>query len=279
MNAKNQQRFVPPTEQEGDHGPLEGAGVADLVQRMHRADRAAWEAVGRALPEVTAVIEVLEARMRDGGRLFYLGAGTSGRLGVVDASECPPTFGVEPGRVVGLIAGGDGAIRTAVEGAEDDPEGAWRDLAAFRPDPACDTVVGIAASGRTPYVVGGIEAARGHGLHTVAVVCNPDSAASKAAHQAIEVVTGPEFVTGSTRLNAGTATKHVLNLLTTITFIRLGHVKGSRMIDMRPSNTKLVERGIRMIQEWSDLSDAEAAALLEQTGSVRAALETLKHPD
>ena len=279
MNAKNQQRFVPPTEQEGDHGPLEGAGVADLVQRMHRADRAAWEAVGRALPEVTAVIEVLEARMRDGGRLFYLGAGTSGRLGVVDASECPPTFGVEPGRVVGLIAGGDGAIRTAVEGAEDDPRGAWRDLEAFRPDPARDTVVGIAASGRTPYVVGGIEAARAHGLHTVAVVCNPDSAAAAAAHQAIEVVTGPEFVTGSTRLNAGTATKHVLNLLTTITFIRLGHVKGSRMIDMRPSNSKLVERGIRMIQEWSDLSDADAAALLEQTGSVRAALETLKRPN
>lgn len=278
MNAKNQQRPVPPTEQQGDFGPLEGAGVADLVERMHRADRAAWEAVGRALPAVAAVIEVLEARMREGGRLFYIGAGTSGRLGVVDASECPPTFGVEPGRVVGLIAGGDGAIRTAVEGAEDDPRGAWRDLEVHAVNPAVDTVVGIAASGRTPYVVGGLADARRHGLHTVAVVCNPESAAAAAAHQAIEVVTGPEFVTGSTRLNAGTATKHVLNLLSTVTFIRLGHVKGSHMIDMRPSNAKLIERGVRMIREWSGLSEAEAAQLLEASGSVRAALNALNRP-
>lgn len=249
-----------------------------MVERMHRADRAAWEAVGRALPAVAAVIEVLEARMREGGRLFYIGAGTSGRLGVVDASECPPTFGVEPGRVVGLIAGGDGAIRTAVEGAEDDPRGAWRDLEAHAVNPAVDTVVGIAASGRTPYVVGGLADARRHGLHTVAVVCNPESAAAAAAHQAIEVVTGPEFVTGSTRLNAGTATKHVLNLLSTVTFIRLGHVKGSHMIDMRPSNAKLIERGVRMIQEWSGLSEAEAAQLLEASGSVRAALNALNRP-
>ena len=250
--------------------------MRDLVERMHAADRAAWEAVGRALPAIEAVIEVVEARMRAGGRLFYIGAGTSGRLGVVDASECPPTFGVEPGRVVGVIAGGDGAIRTAVEGAEDDPQGAWRDLQAYTPIPATDTVVGIAASGRTPYVVGGLADARAHGLHTVALVCNPGSQAAAAAHQAIEVVTGPEFVTGSTRLNAGTATKHVLNMLTTVTFIRLGHVRGSQMVDLKPTNVKLHERAVRMIREWSGVDEMEAIRLLDAHGSVRAALEAAK---
>lgn len=279
VNAKNQQHIVPPTEQEGAHGPLEGAGVRDLVSRMHDATHQAWEAVGRALPAIEEVIDGLEKRMKNGGRLFYIGAGTSGRLGVVDASECPPTFGVEPGRVVGVIAGGDGAIRNAVEGAEDNPRGAWQDLLPYGPTPGLDTVIGIAASGRTPYVVGGIEDARAHGLDTVAIVCNPNSLAAQAAHQTIEIITGPEFVTGSTRLNAGTATKYVLNLLTTITFIRLGHVRGSRMIDMKPSNSKLIERGVRMICEWSDLTAAEAEELLVQTGSVRAALEHLKRLD
>jgi len=250
--------------------------VSDLVQRMHQSSRAAWDSVERALPQINSAIDAIELRMKGGGRLFYLGAGTSGRLGVVDASECPPTFGVAPGTVVGLIAGGDGAIRHAVEGAEDDLRGAWKDLQAHQLDPLKDTVIGIAASGRTPYVVGGLEDARRQGAHTIALVCNPGSAAAQAAHQCIEVVPGPEFVTGSTRLNAGTATKHVLNLITTVTFIRLGHVKGSQMIDMRPSNTKLIERGIRMIQEWSDLTNSEAAALLERTGSVRAALDELK---
>lgn len=279
VNEKNQQHIVPPTEQVGAHGPLEGAGVGDLVARMHDANHQAWEAVGLALPAIEQVIEGLEQRMRNGGRLFYIGAGTSGRLGVVDASECPPTFGVEPGRVVGVIAGGDGAIRTAVEGAEDDPRGAWQDLLPYQLLPGVDTVVGIAASGKTPYVVGGLEDARARGIDTVAVVCNPNSPAAQVAHQAIEIITGPEFVTGSTRLNAGTATKYVLNLLTTITFIRLGHVRGTRMIDMKPSNSKLIERGVRMICEWSNLTAAEAEDLLAQTGSVRAALEHLKRLD
>ena len=259
------------TEDVGRFQDLELQGVERLVEWMHAGDREVWDAVDRVRPALAAFVEVLEERMRAGGRLFYIGAGTSGRLGVLDASECPPTFGVPAGRVVGLIAGGDGALRQAVEGAEDDEAGAWRDLQPHRPDPARDTLVGIAASGRTPYVRGGVRAARAAGLVTACVVCNPQSPVAAEVDFPLEVLTGPEFVTGSTRLKAGTATKLVLNMITTVTFIRLGHVRGTRMADMQPSNAKLVQRGIQMIRDWTGVDENTAAQLLQKAGNPRAA--------
>jgi N-acetylmuramic acid 6-phosphate etherase len=193
-------------------------------------------------------------------------------LGVIDASECPPTFGIDPGVVIGLIAGGDGALRIAVEGAEDNSEGAWSDLQAFQPN-TMDTVLGIAASGRTPYVIGGLQQARDAGLLTGCIACNPDTEVERVAEYALVAVTGPEFITGSTRLNAGTATKLLLNMITTATMVQLGHVRGSQMVDMRPSNKKLVERGVRMIIEATGLDADRALSLLSSTGSVRAAID------
>lgn len=265
---------LPPTEQSGPHQGLESKSIPELVAAMHGQTQAAFDAVGAALPQVEQFIEALVPRMKAGGRLFYIGAGTSGRLGVLDASECPPTFGVDPTKVQGWIAGGDGALRVAVEGAEDDPDGAWLDLASAQPTPQ-DTLVGIAASGRTPYVVGGLKAARGAGLLTACVTCNPDSAVVEVAEHPMVAVTGPEFVTGSTRLNAGTATKLILNLISTTAMIQLGHVVGSKMVDMKPSNAKLQERGVRMIQEATGVSAEEAAASLEETNDVRASIAQL----
>ncbi|MGB1075351.1 MAG: N-acetylmuramic acid 6-phosphate etherase [Flavobacteriales bacterium] len=264
---------LPPTEQSGAHGALESASVADLIGWMHKTDGDVHQAVGAALPALEKFIEALVPRMAAGGRLFYIGAGTSGRLGIVDASECPPTFGVHPDRVVGLIAGGDGAIREAVEGAEDDPAGAWRTLQTLGIQDS-DSLLGIAASGRTPYVIGGLSSARQHGLLTGAIVCNPDSAVAAAAEHPIEAITGPEFVTGSTRLKAGTATKLLLNMISTVTMIQLGHVQGNRMVDMKPANAKLMERGSRMIAEELGVGLEKAGELLEQHASVR---EALKH--
>lgn len=266
---------LPPTEQAGPHQALETKSIAELVRAMHAGTEAAFAAVESCLDEVEAFLDVLVPRMKAGGRLFYIGAGTSGRLGVLDASECPPTFGVDPSVVQGWIAGGDGALRVAVEGAEDDPNGAWQDLAGAQPG-ALDTVVGIAASGRTPYVVGGLKAARAAGLVTACITCNPGSAVTEVAHHALVAVTGPEFVTGSTRLNAGTATKLVLNLISTTAMIQLGHVVGSKMVDMRPSNAKLIERGIRMICEATGATAEEAAAALNETGDVRASIAKLE---
>lgn len=263
---------LPPTEQAGRRDGLDSATTADLLAWMHETDADVHRAVGEAMPAVEGFIEQLVPRMQQGGRLFYIGAGTSGRLGVVDASECPPTFGVSPDRVVGLIAGGDSAIRVAVEGAEDDPEGGWRDLQAHGVTSA-DSLVGIAASGRTPYVVGGLQAAREHGLLTAALVCNPGSAAAAAAEHAIEAVTGPEFVTGSTRLKAGTATKLLLNMISTVAMIRLGRVAGNRMVDMKPANVKLIERGTRMIVEATGTDPETAHKLLATHGNVRAAIQ------
>lgn len=272
-DAQNQ--GIPPTEQSGRWRDLERQSVADLVGAMNGTWADVGKAMDSALPAITELIELLVPRMKKGGRLFYIGAGTSGRLGVVDASECPPTFGVAPGRVVGLIAGGDGALRNAVEGAEDDASGAWRDLAEYGPNEK-DTLVGIAASGRTPYVVGGIKKAREAGMLTAALVCNPGSAAAQTAEVAIELISGPEFVTGSTRLKAGTVTKLALNMITTATMIRLGHVKGTEMVDMHLSNVKLVERGTRMVCEATGTSEAVAREALLSEGSVRAAVALLE---
>ena len=265
---------LPPTEQSGPYQELESKSIPELVAAMHGQSQAAFDAVSAALPQVERFIEALVPRMKAGGRLFYIGAGTSGRLGVLDASECPPTFGVDPTKVQGWIAGGDGALRVAVEGAEDDPDGAWLDLASAQPTPQ-DTLVGIAASGRTPCVVGGLKAARGAGLLTACITCNPDSAVVQAAEHPMVAVTGPEFVTGSTRLNAGTATKLILNLISTTAMIQLGHVVGSKMVDMKPSNAKLQERGVRMIQEATGVSAEAAAASLVETNDVRASIAQL----
>ena len=261
------------TESPSEYNHLETLTTADLLAGMNQLDHTVPQTVARALPQVEALVEAIVARLGAGGRLFYIGAGTSGRLGVVDASECPPTFGVPAGLVVGIIAGGDKAIRQAVEGAEDDAEQAWQDLLAHDIN-AKDVLVGIAASGRTPYVIGGLNRARAAGLATGCVVCNAGSAVAAAAEFPVEVVTGPEFLTGSTRLKAGTAQKLVLNMLTTATFIRLGRVKGNKMVDMQLSNEKLVHRGELMLMDELGIGAAEAAALLKQHGSVRAALNT-----
>ncbi|GAB3240627.1 N-acetylmuramic acid 6-phosphate etherase [Hymenobacter seoulensis] len=260
------------TESSSHFHNLETLSTRELLAGINSVDQTVPLAVAKALPQIEALVEATVARLRAGGRLFYIGAGTSGRLGILDASECPPTFGVPQGVVIGLIAGGDTAIRKAVENAEDDAEQAWLDLQQHAIT-AQDIVVGIAASGRTPYVIGGLEQARRHGLATGCIVCNAGSAVAAAADFPVEVVTGPEFVTGSTRLKAGTAQKLVLNMLTTATFIRLGRVKGNKMVDMQLSNAKLVDRGERMLMDELGISQPEAATLLLQHGSVRAALE------
>ena len=260
------------TESPSEYHDLETLPTAALLAGMNQLDHTVPQTVAGALPQLERLVDATVARLRAGGRLFYIGAGTSGRLGVVDASECPPTFGVPAERVVGIMAGGDGAIRVAVEGAEDDAEQAWRDLQQHGIG-AGDVLVGIAASGRTPYVVGGLRAARAAGVATGCVVCNAGSAVAAAAEFPVEVVTGPEFLTGSTRLKAGSAQKMVLNMLTTATFIRLGYVRGNKMVDMKLSNAKLVARGERMLMDELGVSQTDAAQLLQQHGSVRAALD------
>ena len=263
---------LPPTEQSGPFDNLQNMSVEALLQAMHEVDQAVQPAVEAALPALAELTKALVERMQQGGRLFYLGAGTSGRLGVVDASECPPTFGVAPGVVVGLMAGGDNAIRAAVEGAEDDRLQGWKDLMAHQAAPL-DTVVGIAASGRTPYVLGALEEARANGLLTGCITCNPKSQVVAVCKHPVVAVTGAEFVTGSTRMKAGTATKLLLNRLTTAAMIQLGHVQGNRMVDMQLSNEKLVQRGARMVAEATGLAMPHAQALLLDQGSVRAAID------
>ena len=247
----------------------------DLLTNINREDQTVALSVQKAIPQIENLVNQIVPRMREGGRLFYIGAGTSGRLGVVDASECPPTYGVPSDLVVGLIAGGDGAIRQAVEFAEDDVEQAWKDLAPYQPD-AADTLIGIAASGRTPYVIGGLNQARQHGLLTGCIVCNAGSAVAQAAEFPVEVVTGPEFVTGSTRMKAGTAQKLVLNMISTSVMIQLGRVKGNKMVDMQLSNHKLQDRAAKMVMGELNVSHAVAEDLLSRFGNVRGAIENYK---
>jgi N-acetylmuramic acid 6-phosphate etherase len=259
------------TESPSEFNHLETLSTHELLAGINSVDQTVPQAVAKALPQIEALVEATVERLSKGGRLFYIGAGTSGRLGILDASECPPTFGVPHGVVIGLIAGGDTAIRKAVENAEDDAEQAWKDLQAYDINEK-DIVVGIAASGRTPYVIGGLERARQVGLATGCIVCNAGSRVAAVAEFPVEVVTGSEFVTGSTRLKAGTAQKLVLNMLTTASFIRLGRVKGNKMVDMQLSNAKLVDRGEKMLMDELGIDQPEAAALLRRHGSVRAAL-------
>ena len=260
------------TEQDSRYARLDEMGTRELLCAMNAEDSGVPGAVAGAIPQITRLVDGITGRMRLGGRVFYTGAGTSGRLGIVDASEIPPTFGVI-GAFEGIIAGGDGAIRRAVEGAEDDPDRGWQDICAFDPTPA-DTVVGIAASGTTPYVVGAVRQARAHGLLTACITCNEGSPIAAEAEIPIVAVVGPEFVTGSTRLKAGTATKLILNMISTAVMVRTGHVRGSRMVDMQLSNAKLVDRGTRMIMDATGITDyAAAKALLLRHGSVRAAVD------
>lgn len=268
-----------PTESPSPYRHLEKMSTADLLANINKEDASVATAVAEALPQIERLADETYACLAAGGRLFYIGAGTSGRLGVVDASECPPTFGVPFDLVVGIMAGGDGAIRKAVEGAEDNDRQAWQDLldAGARPG---DVVVGLAASGRTPYVIGGLRDAATAGLSTGCITCNPNTAVAAAARYPVEVVTGPEFLTGSTRMKAGTAQKLVLNMLTTSVMVKLGRVLDNRMVDMALSNDKLWERGSLMLQDTYGISDERARELLRRHGSVRAASESLSssHP-
>lgn len=262
------------TEQPSPYDDLQRMSVHDLLTGINREDARVHEAVRETIPVMERLVERVAERMRRGGRMFYIGAGTSGRLGVTDSSELPPTYGVTPDRVIGLIAGGDGALRRAVEHAEDDAQGAWRDMTPYGPT-ADDILIGIAASGTTPYVVGGLRRARQEGLLTAVITCNPASPAAAEAEYALEAVVGPEFVTGSTRMKAGTAQKLMLNMLSTAVMIRLGRIEGNRMVNMQLTNDKLIARGVRMVAERSGLPNTEARALLLRCGSVKAALEAL----
>jgi N-acetylmuramic acid 6-phosphate etherase len=250
---------------------IDELSTRDMLDVMRAADQEAVDAVHRELPLITAAVDAIAARLASGGRLFYLGAGTSGRLGVLDASECPPTFNTPPDLVQGIIAGGDVALRRSVERAEDDPAQGARDLEnhAFS---ARDALVGIAASGRTPYVLGGIDCARRLRALTIALTCVPASPMAAAADLAITPATGPEIVTGSTRMKAGTATKLVLNMLSTGALIRLGYVYGNLMVNVQPTNTKLADRAARIVAEITGLGYDAAAQLLQRAGSVKTAV-------
>ncbi|MEO1655502.1 MAG: N-acetylmuramic acid 6-phosphate etherase [Bacteroidota bacterium] len=264
------------TESSSPYDHLEKMTVRELLQHINQEDQKVPGAVTKALPQIESLMYPLVSRMQKGGRLFYIGAGTSGRLGILDASECPPTFGVDHHMVIGLIAGGDGAIRQAVEFAEDDLEQAWQDLQAYDINPQ-DTLIGIAASGKTPYVLGGVRKAREAGLLTGCITCNPESPLAEAVEYPIEVIVGPEFLRGSTRMKAGTAQKLVLNMISTSMMIRLGKVRGNKMVDMQLSNDKLVERGTRMIMEETGIDYEEAKKLLLEQASVRKAIDHYKN--
>ncbi len=261
------------TESASTYSDLEKMSVHDLLVNINREDQSVPLAIEKVIPQIERLVEEVVKKMQEGGRLFYIGAGTSGRLGILDASEIPPTYGMPHGRVVGLIAGGDTAIRKAVEKAEDDDAQAWKDLLAHQINPG-DVLVGIAASGRTPYVIGGLREARANGVSTGCIVCNTASEVAKQADFPIEVVVGPEFVTGSTRMKSGTAQKLVLNMISTSAMIRLGRVKGNKMVDMQLTNIKLVDRGTRMVMEELAIPQEEAERLLKEFGSVRKAVES-----
>lgn len=263
------------TEQNSLHENLDKKSVHDLLIEMNDEDMKVPLAVSKALPQIEELVEKIVERMKRGGRIFYLGAGTSGRLGVLDASEIPPTFGMPASLVVGLIAGGETALRNPVENAEDDIEKGWHELQERNVN-GNDTVIGIAASGTTPYVIGALRNARANGILTASVSCNPDSPIAQEAEIKIEAIVGPEFVTGSTRLKSGTAQKLILNMITTITMIKLGRVKGNKMVNMQLSNAKLVDRGARMIVEELGIDYEHAKNILLIQGSVKKAVDAFK---
>lgn len=264
------------TEQSSNFAHLDKMTTKELLEGMNQEDRNVPLAVEKCIPQIQQFVDKLVERMRDGGRLFYLGAGTSGRLGILDASEIPPTYGAPYDWVIGLIAGGDTAIRKAVEKAEDDPERGWKDLEELHIG-GKDSVVGIAASGTTPYVIGACKKAKELGLLTACITCNPGAPVTEVVDYPIVAVVGPEFVTGSTRMKSGTAQKLILNMISTTAMIKLGHVKGNKMVDMQLSNAKLVDRGTRMIMEETGITEYELAKkYLLHFGSVRNGSEAFK---
>ena len=263
------------TEADSLYNDLEKKSTRELLLGIHEEDKKVLPAVHEAIPQIEKLVEEVYQRMKKGGRLFYLGAGTSGRLGILDASEVPPTFGVGHDLVIGLIAGGDTAIRKAVEMAEDNEEQAWKDLEKYKPT-ALDTIVGIAASGRTPYVIGAVKKARTEGILTGCIVNNRNSALAQEVNVAIEAIVGPEFLTGSTRMKSGTSAKLILNMITTSLMIKLGRVKGNKMVNMQLTNQKLINRGTRMIMAELGYDEEKAKRLLLLHGSVNAVLEAEK---
>jgi N-acetylmuramic acid 6-phosphate etherase len=263
------------TENSSEHESLELMSTADLLFNINMEDQKVATAVATVIPQIEILVNALTDRFLKGGRLFYIGAGTSGRLGILDASEIPPTFGLPHDRVIGLIAGGDSAIRKAVEFAEDDTQQAWKDLQEFKIN-TLDTVVGIAASGTTPYVLGGVAEARKQGLLTAGITNNPGSPLALVVEIPMEINVGPEFVTGSTRMKSGTSQKLVLNMISTALMIRIGRVKGNKMVNMQLSNNKLVDRGTRYLMEGLQLDYEAAAKILKKFGSVKEAMDNYK---
>lgn len=266
------------TEQTSKYNHLEKMSTKQLLANINKEDQTVPQAVNKAIPKVKNLVDAAYERMKKGGRLFYIGAGTSGRLGIVDASECPPTFGVPFDLVIGLIAGGDKAIRKAVEFAEDDEKQGWKDLKAYKITKK-DVLIGIAASGSTPYVVGALKEANKAGVLTGCIVCNKGSKVAETAQYPVEVVVGPEFVTGSTRMKSGTAQKLVLNMISTSLMIKLGRVKGNKMVDMTPTNNKLIKRGAKMIMDDLKVDEPKATLLLKTYGNVRKAIAAVKKLD
>jgi N-acetylmuramic acid 6-phosphate etherase len=268
--------FVKITEQVSEYRHLEKMSVLDILKHINEEDKTVPDAVAKAIPLIEALVQAVTDKMVMGGRLFYIGAGTSGRLAIVDASECPPTYGVPYGLVVGIIAGGEKAITMAVEFAEDDKEQGWKDLQEYHISDK-DVVVGIAASGTTPYVIGALEECRKNGIVTGSISCNPNSPVSAAADYAIEVIVGPEFVTGSTRMKSGTAQKLVLNMISTTVMIQLGRVEDNKMVNMQLTNEKLVDRGTKMVMERTGMTNYDKAKeVLLKFGSVKKAVENSK---
>ncbi|PWI29159.1 N-acetylmuramic acid 6-phosphate etherase [Flavobacteriaceae bacterium LYZ1037] len=265
-------KFIKTTEQDSNYNDLEKMSVSELLTNINSEDKSVPLAVEKAIPQIEVLVNQIVEKLQNGGRLFYIGAGTSGRLGILDASECSPTFGVSHNLVIGLIAGGDIAIREAVEFAEDSKTQAWEDLQAYKINPK-DVVVGIAASGTTPYVISGLDICNQNHIVTGCITCNSESPLSNIAKYPIEVIVGPEFVTGSSRMKAGTAQKLVLNMITTSVMIKLGHIKGNKMVDMQLSNNKLVERGTKMIMNELHISKKEAEQLLNKYKNVRKAIQ------
>jgi N-acetylmuramic acid 6-phosphate etherase len=267
--------FIKITEQPSLYDNLEQKSVREILEDINNEDQKVAMAVQKAIPQIERLVEQIVPRMKQGGRIFYMGAGTSGRLGVLDASEVPPTFGMPPTRVIGLIAGGERALRNPVENAEDNTTRGWEELTEHGVN-ELDTVIGIAASGTTPYVVGAMHEARLHGILTGCITSNPESPMAAEADVAIEMVVGPEYVTGSSRMKSGTGQKMILNMISTSVMIQIGRVKGNRMVNMQLSNKKLVDRGTRMIVDELGLSYADAQALLLEHGSVKTAIEKFR---
>jgi len=276
MNHNCNVAFSKTTEQSSNHDHLEQMSIKELLSRINSEDRTVPITIEKSLPQIERLAEIVSEKLKKGGRLFYIGSGTSGRLGIVDASECPPTFGVPHGLVIGLIAGGDSAIRKAVEFAEDSVHQGWKDLQAYDISEK-DIVIGIAASGTTPYVIGALEKCNEQNITTGGITCNEGSPLASIAKHAVVVVVGPEFVTGSTRMKAGTAQKLVLNMISTAAMIQLGKIKGNKMVDMQLSNIKLVDRGTRMIMDELQVKEDEASFLLKKHGSVRKAVDAYKN--